>query len=214
MGRMRFVLCLAAVLACGLAAAADEAAPKWPLAVRLMSYGPWQDDAWEHLKSIGVRHVFMQVPAPEEADALMAKLKAHGLDVPVFRGDLDLTKVDGVAALEPQLAVCEKMGAKCLFLSAKPGETPRDEVVARLRAAGEAAKKHGVTLTLETHPPPRDERGPSGRDHEGRGPPECAGELRHGQHHLLQQKHGRGGGAQEEPRLCADRGVQGPYGGL
>lgn len=154
MGRMRGVVCLAAVLACGLtAAAADDAAPKWPLAVRLMSYGPWQDDAWEHLKSIGVKHVFMQVPAPEAADDLLAKLKAHGMDVPVFRGELDLTKADGAAALAKQLAVCEKMGVKYLFLSAKPGETPRDEVFARLRAAGDAAQKHGVTLTLETHPP-------------------------------------------------------------
>lgn len=151
----RFVLfaVLVCVLGCGCASAQDAAAEPWPLAVRIMSYGAHQDEAWAHLRSIGVRHVFMQAPAPDGVDALAARLKEHGLDVPVFRGEADLAKDSYAADLEPQLAVCEKMGVKFLFLSAKPGDTPLETVYARLRAAGDAAQQHGVTLTLETHPP-------------------------------------------------------------
>ncbi len=44
------------------------------------------------------------------------------------------------------------MGVKYMFLSAKRGEAPKDAAYERLRAAGDVAREHGVTIALETHP--------------------------------------------------------------
>ncbi|HOW18090.1 MAG TPA: hypothetical protein PLC79_03560, partial [Phycisphaerae bacterium] len=38
--------------------------PGNPLVCRLANYGKYQDAAWSHLPSIGIRYVFMNVPAP------------------------------------------------------------------------------------------------------------------------------------------------------
>jgi sugar phosphate isomerase/epimerase len=127
-------------------------AEPWPLGVRIMSYGKFQDAGWAHLRKIGVKHVFISVPTANEADGVMAKLKQYGLTAPVVRGQADLAKDTFAAELEPQLAVCEKMGAKYMFISAKRGESPKEDAYRRLREAGEAAKKHGVIITMETHP--------------------------------------------------------------
>ncbi len=68
-GAALFVLLLSA--AC--ASAADEkkspAATQLtnPLAVRIMNYGKFQDDAWTHLPSVGVHFLFMAVPQPERS---------------------------------------------------------------------------------------------------------------------------------------------------
>ncbi|HNT86823.1 MAG TPA: sugar phosphate isomerase/epimerase family protein, partial [Candidatus Hydrogenedentes bacterium] len=51
-----------------------------------------------------------------------------------------------------QLAVCEKMGVKFMFMSAKRGDLSKEAAYARLRAAGVIAQARGVTITLETHP--------------------------------------------------------------
>lgn len=117
-----------------------------------MSYGKYQEAAWTHLPQIGVHYIFMPAPAPGEVDATRQKLKSHGLTPLVFRGSADLSKDTFVAELTPQLATCERMGVKYLFLSAKRGDAPKETAYARLRAAGEAARKYGVIIALETHP--------------------------------------------------------------
>jgi len=142
-----------AAVAAGIATnacAADDAA--WPLAVRLASYGKYQDAAWQHLPSIGVRYVFLSVPKPEELDSVVKKLKENNLTALVIRGDTDLSKETCVDELAAQLAICEKMGVKYMFISAKRNNAEKAVVYDRLRRAGDAAKKHGVTITLETHP--------------------------------------------------------------
>jgi sugar phosphate isomerase/epimerase len=122
------------------------------LAVRLTSYGKFQDAAWEHLPSIGVHYLFLPVPKPEELDALMQRLDKHGLKALVVRGDTDWSKDDCVDKLAGQLAVCEKMGVRFMFLSVKCNGAPKEDVYARLRKAGDVAGKHNITLTFETHP--------------------------------------------------------------
>lgn len=151
------IVLLFAALTCALdgTAAAQQACTDddaWPLAVRIRSYGDYPETAWTHLPKIGVKYLFLPVPAPDQVDATLAKLKAHGLIPLVLRGDADLSKDAFAAEIGKQLAVCEKMGVKYMFLSAKRGETPKAEAYTRLRAAGEAAEKHGVIIGLETHP--------------------------------------------------------------
>ncbi len=123
-----------------------------PLAVRITSYGKFQDAAWDHLPSIGVHHLFLPVPKPEEVDSMMQKLAQHRLKALVIRGDTDWSKDDCVDKLAGQLALCEKMGVRHMFLSVKCNGAPKEAVYGRLQRAGDEAKKHGVTLTFETHP--------------------------------------------------------------
>ena len=124
------------------------------LACRLANYGPYQEGALAHLQSIGVKYVFMNIPKPEEVKAIRQRLKDHGLKALVVRGDVDWTKPSAPEDLVPQLETCKKMGVKYMFLSVK-GDWPdeRKQVIyERLRKAGDAAAKYGVTLTIETHP--------------------------------------------------------------
>ena len=61
----------------------------------------------------------------------------------------EASSVDELAA---QLAVCEKMGVKYMFLSPKHTGVSKEVAYERLRRVGDIAKKHGVTIVLETHP--------------------------------------------------------------
>jgi len=140
---------LVIVLIGGLCMAAEDEG--WPLACRFASYGKYQEAAWSHLPSIGVQYVFLSVPAPDQVDAVMKRLKENKLTALVIRGDADLSKEDSVDQLAQQLAMCEKMGVKYMFLSPKHGDAPKEVAYERLRKAGDIAKQHGVTITLETH---------------------------------------------------------------
>jgi L-ribulose-5-phosphate 3-epimerase len=148
-GVLLLLIALISLSACAVEKSPEEG---WPLAVRLMSYGDYQDAAWTHLPEIGIRYLFMAVPSPDEAEAVMKRLEEHGLEAVVVRGDTDLSKESSVDELAAQLATCEKMGIRYMFLSAKRNDAPRDVVLDRLRKAGDIAQKHGVTITLETHP--------------------------------------------------------------
>jgi sugar phosphate isomerase/epimerase len=153
----RVFLLSAGAVAAGLSlasAASAEALPDQgsPLAVRITSYGKFQDAAWAHLPSIGVHYLFLPVPKPEEVDGMMQKLEKHGIKALVMRGDTDWSKDDCVDKLAGQLAICERMGVRYMFLSVKCNGAPKEDVYGRLRRAGDEAKKHGVTLTFETHP--------------------------------------------------------------
>lgn len=146
-----FIIALATLIACS-AVAQDSAGPSWPLAVRLSSYGDYQDAAWAHLQELGVHYVFLNAPAPDEVPATMETMKQHGLVALVLRGSADLSKDTFVDELAPQLATCEAMDVHYMFLSAKRGDASEEEAYARLRAAGDVAKAHKVVIALETHP--------------------------------------------------------------
>ena len=48
----------------------DRGPLNWRLACHLASYGKYQDAAWNHLPSIGVHHVFLSAPEPDEIAAV------------------------------------------------------------------------------------------------------------------------------------------------
>ena len=135
-----------------LPANAATGAPASPLACRLTSYGKFEDAAWTHLPSIGVHYVFLSVPAPDQVENTMKRLKEHGLTPLVMRGNTDLSKESCVDELAVQLATCERMGVEYMFLSPKRNGAEKAAVFDRLRKAGDIAKQHGVIITLETHP--------------------------------------------------------------
>ena len=123
-----------------------------PLAIRIMNYGKYQDDAWTHLPSLGMHYVFLATPAPDEVAALEKRLAEHHLRPLVLRGDTDLGRASSVDELAGQLAVCEKMGVKYMFLSPKHTGVSKEVACDRLRQAGDIARQHGVIIVLETHP--------------------------------------------------------------
>lgn len=122
------------------------------LACRVSCYGKFQDAAWAHLPSIGVKYVFLNVPAPDQVEAMKKRLAEHGLTAVVLRGEADLSQPSGLDTLAVQLKTCEEMGVKYMFLSPKRNRADKEVIYERLRQAGDIARKHGVTIALETHP--------------------------------------------------------------
>jgi len=123
-----------------------------PLAVRLMNYGRYQAEALPHLESLGVKYVFLDAPPLDKTQEIQRELFAHGLRPLVLRGITELGRPTYLDELDPQLAACEKLGVRYRFFSPKHEGRDKDEAYSRLRRAGEAAKKHGVVIALETHP--------------------------------------------------------------
>ena len=133
-------------------AAAEGTEPANVLACRLANYGKFQDAAWSHLPTIGFRYVFMNVPPPEQIELVKRRLAEHGLSVAVIRGDTNLGRASSVDELAVQLETCEKLGVRYMFLSPKHAGVDKQVAYERLRRAGDVARKHGVTIALETHP--------------------------------------------------------------
>jgi len=122
------------------------------LACRMASYGAFEEGAWTHLPTLGLRHVFLNVPEPEQVEATLERLNKHGLAPLVMRGAADLSQPASVDELNAQLATCRRMGVNYMFLSPKHGDAPREVAWERLREAGAAAAAHRVVIALETHP--------------------------------------------------------------
>lgn len=129
-----------------------NAAPPLVLACRLANYQEFEEAAWTHLPSIGIRSVFLSVPRPDQVEIMRKRLAEHGLTAVVLRGDADLSLPSGVDRLAEQLATCETMGVRYLFLSVKRREVEKSVIYERLRQAGDIARRHGVIIALETHP--------------------------------------------------------------
>jgi sugar phosphate isomerase/epimerase len=123
-----------------------------PLAIRIMNYGKFQEDAWTHLPSLGMHYVFLATPPADQMAALQRRLDESHLHALVLRGDTDLGRPTSVDELAAQLAVCEKMGVKHMFLSPKHTGVSKEVAYERLRRVGDIARQHGVTVVLETHP--------------------------------------------------------------
>ncbi len=122
------------------------------LSCNLGSYGRYRDTAYAHLQEIGVKHVEIAAPRPQDADAVNEALSYFGLSAAtlIVRGDL---KNENVAdEFLPGLQAAQKMGVKIVFTSLKAGDLPLETAYARLRKVGDAAAAHGVTVALETHP--------------------------------------------------------------
>lgn len=122
------------------------------LACRLANYGPYEAAGFEHIRSLGIKYVFINVPALDQVEAVQQKLKTYDLTPVVMRGAADLSKESSVEELGAQTATCSRMGVKYMFLSAKRNGADKRIVFDRLRRAGDLARTNGVTIVLETHP--------------------------------------------------------------
>ncbi|MCB9784286.1 MAG: sugar phosphate isomerase/epimerase [Candidatus Omnitrophica bacterium] len=152
--RMQILFVLSTLICCSnpFLGSAESDLSQNPLACRFASYGEYKDAAWDHLPSIGIKYVFLNVPAPDEVEATIQKLADHHLTPLVIRGETNLSEPSSVQELGEQCAICERMGVKYMFLSPKRHGAPKEVVCERLKQAGDLAKVHGVTIVLETHP--------------------------------------------------------------
>lgn len=122
------------------------------IACRTSSYAPFVALAYEHLAELGIRYVEIPVPQPREVDATRAALQRYGLSASSMQGECDVRRPDAAGQVADQMPVFAAFGTRIMFASVKADDTPLPTVYARLRDAGEAAARHGVTIVLETHP--------------------------------------------------------------
>jgi sugar phosphate isomerase/epimerase len=122
------------------------------LSCNLGSYRGHLEAAYQHLPTIGVKHVEFGLPAADDIPALMAKLASHGLSPTTVIASADIA---GDAYPDQWADICERatqLGVKVVFTSVLAGDNPREAVYARLRAAGDVAARHGIRIAMETHP--------------------------------------------------------------
>jgi len=122
------------------------------IACRIASYGKHQDAAWEHLPEVGITHMEIPAPPPDQVDAVTARLAKHGLSASSLQATILLADAAWEAASTETLDICQAMHVPLLLAIVRPGELPRDEVWQRLRRVGDIAQTRNVTLMLETHP--------------------------------------------------------------
>ncbi len=122
------------------------------IACRPYSYAPFETKAFEHMASLGIKHVEIEVPKPEEVETTLATLAKWGLSASSLHGQCDVSQTDAAKHVEAQMPTFKAFGAKIMFVSCKAEQTPLDTVYGRLREAGAVAAAHGVTIVMETHP--------------------------------------------------------------
>lgn len=126
--------------------------PKNLLACNLGSYQKFRDAAYAHLPSIGVTHVEIPAPAPDEIEAVRAKLTRHGLSASSVMGKIDIETDEAGKKFVPTLEAARALGADIIFVSVHAGALDRQTVYRRLRSVGDEAAKYGITIGMETHP--------------------------------------------------------------
>lgn len=127
--------------------------PTNPIACRTASYHEYETGAFAHLAGIGIRCV--EIPVPTDQHALQQtqqRLAEHGLRATTLHGEADVTRADIADRVAAQMPAFKALGCNLMFVSCKHDDTPLDTVYNRLRAAGDVAQAHDVTIVIETHP--------------------------------------------------------------
>jgi sugar phosphate isomerase/epimerase len=122
------------------------------IAARIGCYGAFEDRAWAHLPKIGVHHIELDVPKPDQVEALKRKLSDHGLATATLTGSCPLGRADVAEALRPEFEACQALDTPMMFVSAQAGDLDRNIAYERLRQVGDEAAKHQVTVVMESHP--------------------------------------------------------------
>ncbi len=122
------------------------------LACRTASYGKFSESAFGHLPTIGVQHVEINAPAPDEVDQVKARLERHGLSASSLQCPVEIEAVDVDERLTPSLEAAKALGSGTLFVSVQSGDLDRKVVYERLHRVGVKAAEYGITVGMETHP--------------------------------------------------------------
>lgn len=122
------------------------------IACRIASYGNYHEAAWEHLPTVGIRHLEIPAPPPEQIGEVKDRLARHGLQASSVQASFLIAENDWETAAAASLDACRALGSRLVLAIVRPGGLPREAVWPRLRDLGDAARDRGVTIMLETHP--------------------------------------------------------------
>src|SRR5262249_19126496 len=103
------------------------------LACNLGSYGRYRASAYPHLHSLGVHHVEIPVPPPDQVAAVAGSLLEYELTVSTLMAPCDVSTEEGVAAFAACLPQVERLGVTTVFVSVTQGEATKEQAYARLR---------------------------------------------------------------------------------
>ncbi|MEW6251508.1 MAG: sugar phosphate isomerase/epimerase [Planctomycetota bacterium] len=126
--------------------------PRSFISCRVGSYGRFEAIALDHIASLGLKHVEIMVPPPDQIAAVKDDLARRGLHAASMHGECDVSRPDCAARVAAQMPAFKALGTRYMFVSCKAGDLPLETAYARLRESGEAAAAHGVTIVMETHP--------------------------------------------------------------
>ncbi|RMF78963.1 MAG: sugar phosphate isomerase/epimerase, partial [Planctomycetota bacterium] len=105
------------------------------------------------LHDLEPRHTVIGLPEVlRDLDARRRELERFGLQCGTLHGECDVRRADVARRVAEQMPAFDALHCAIMFTSARADDTPFETVVERLRAAGDAAAEHGVTIALETHP--------------------------------------------------------------
>jgi sugar phosphate isomerase/epimerase len=123
-----------------------------PIACRLASYGPHHERAWTHLPELGIRHIEVPIPAPDECATMRQRLADSGLTATSAQVRCFLAEPDIIESMTRQCETCRALGIALALAPVRAGEMAKQVAYDRLRELGDVARAYAVTIVLETHP--------------------------------------------------------------
>lgn len=110
------------------------------------SYGPYPSRIWDHLPSLGVKHV--ELPLPDDPESVKSKLEQADMKVSSLMLPREVVEWDAQKT-ERAFKTIAQLGAKIAFLSL---HEKSDQIIKKMRELGEIAGANGVVIAIETHP--------------------------------------------------------------
>lgn len=125
--------------------------PNW-IACRIASYGNYAQRGWAHAAEIGLSHVEIKAPPPDEMEAVQRRLEMYRLGVSCVQVDCPIAEADVAERMASGFAACRTLDASFALVAARGGDLDRNVLWERFRRIGDAAAAHGVTVVIELHP--------------------------------------------------------------
>jgi sugar phosphate isomerase/epimerase len=122
------------------------------ISCRPSSYGRYRDKAYEHLSQIGVTHVEIPMPKPEDVDKVLGELSKYDLAVGSIQAPCEVKSENVVEDFRVAVEVVSRLGANRIFTSVHTGGLDKSIVYERLRRVGDVAAEKDVIVIMETHP--------------------------------------------------------------
>ncbi len=121
------------------------------------SYNGYILHAYEHLHELGIHNLEIPNPGPSGVDTIKDMLSDFsGMQIKSIQADIPIANNNPAELMQESVFdVMKALGATHLFVSLDPKKqkTTEKDWVPRLQAVGDMAKKYGVKVILETHPP-------------------------------------------------------------
>jgi sugar phosphate isomerase/epimerase len=122
------------------------------IACNVYSYGKYRQQAFEHMKAIGIRYAEVSIGKPEDADEWLRQIEPYDLRISSVICPCDVSSDEGAEGFASIAEAVQRMGAPIAFVSVHAGEIPLTDVYRRVRRMGDIAAQLGVKVAMETHP--------------------------------------------------------------